>query len=77
MTPAPSSLIPCPCGRGDVVGALVYRLGGALTVYPLHWRGADEHGEDWRCADCVADACRLLPMSPTEAAAVLARDPVA
>ena len=57
----------CQCGRGDVVGVLIYRLGGAVTVHPLHWAMAVTNAADWRCADCVADACRLLPMSPTRA----------
>lgn len=70
---APTSMVPCQCGRGDVVGALLYRLGGELTVLPLHHRAADTHGAEWRCVDCVADACRLLPLRPVEAAAEIQR----
>lgn len=69
-----SSLVPCQCGRGDVVGVLQYRLGGSLLVHPLHGRQADANAADWRCVDCVADACRLLPLTPTHAAAELERE---
>lgn len=67
------SMIPCQCGRGDVVGALSYRMGGALTVLPLNHRAADSMAADWRCVDCVADACRLLGLSPADSAAEITR----
>ena len=69
------SLISCQCGRGDVVGVLLTRMGGPVTVHPLHWPRADAHAADWRCVDCVADACRLLPLTPTQAMAEMAGHP--